>query len=105
MAPLVRGELSAARLTEGLCAEQYEFAENLAEIDTFLCDNPSGPFVGAGHCAGLSKPQLVEKASQSFAAAAAKEWQKIHLGLQTCERKRVRCSRPQPFQKSGIATF
>ena len=35
------GMLSAARLTEGLCAEQYEFAENLAEIDTFLCDNPS----------------------------------------------------------------
>ena len=33
--------LSAARLTEGLCAEQYVFAENQAGIDTFLCGNPS----------------------------------------------------------------
>ena len=52
--------------------------------------------------------QPVEKASQSLRPQAQIEFhsfspaactsEKIHLGSQTCERKRVRCGEPQPFQ-------
>ena len=60
--------------------------------------------------AGADAPAFstVKEASQSLRSQAQRKWksfspaactsEKIPLGSQTCERKRVRCREPQPFQ-------
>ena len=69
-----------------------------------LQKRPGQP-VGEGLC---PSPTAVEKASQSLRPQAQIKFKaflpaactsaKILLGSQTCERKRVRCGEPQPFQ-------